>query len=108
MESDKFYHIFNHANGRENLFEEDENYRYFLQQCEKYISPIAETYAYCLMPNHIHFLIRILPEAEVKLNIPTFGKFQTFQKLDTKNYWKDKFQTFLKLNTKRYWKYGSR
>jgi REP element-mobilizing transposase RayT len=26
---------------------------------EKYISPIVDTFAYCLMPNHFHFLIRI-------------------------------------------------
>ena len=30
-----------------------------------HISPIAETYCYCLMPNHFHFLIRIKSEAEV-------------------------------------------
>jgi REP element-mobilizing transposase RayT len=106
MESDKFYHIFNHANGRENLFEEDENYRYFLQQWNKYISPIAETYAYCLMPNHIHFLIRILPEAEVKLNIPTFGKFQTFQKLFSKQF-ANLFSSYTQAFNKRYHRRGS-
>ena len=58
METEKFYHIYNHANGHENLFRKEENYRFFLQQWDKYISPIAETYAYCLMSNHIHFLIK--------------------------------------------------
>lgn len=106
MESDKIYHIFNHANGRENLFEEEENYRYFLQQWEKYISPIAETYAYCMMPNHIHFLIRILPEAEVKLNIPTFGKFQTFQKLYSKQF-ANLFSSYTQAFNKRYHRRGS-
>lgn len=68
MEVEKFYHIYNHANGSENLFKEEENFRYFLQQWDKYISPIATTYAYCLMPNHIHFLIRILSEDDIKTN----------------------------------------
>jgi REP element-mobilizing transposase RayT len=53
------YHIFNHANGFENVFRDDENYRYFLEKYEVYIVPIAETYAYCLLPNHFHLVIRI-------------------------------------------------
>jgi REP element-mobilizing transposase RayT len=53
------YHIFNHANGFENVFREDENYRYFLEKYKVYITPIAETYAYCLLPNHFHLVIRI-------------------------------------------------
>ncbi len=53
------YHIFNHANGFENVFREKENYRFFLEKYQQHISPIAETYAYCLMPNHFHLVIRI-------------------------------------------------
>ncbi len=53
------YHIFNHANGFENVFHEDENFRYFLEKYQMYIYPIAETYAYCLMPNHFHLVVRI-------------------------------------------------
>ncbi len=53
------YHIFNHANGFENVYEEPENYRYFMEKYFNYIFPIAETYAYCLMPNHFHLVIRI-------------------------------------------------
>ncbi len=53
------YHIFNHANGFENVFREKENYRFFLEKYQLHISPIAETYAYCLMPNHFHLVVRI-------------------------------------------------
>lgn len=53
------YHIFNHANGFENVFVEDMNYKFFLEKYLKYIYPIAETYAYCLLPNHFHIVIRI-------------------------------------------------
>lgn len=65
MEAEKIYHIYNHANGHENLFREKDNYRFFLQQWDKYISPIAKTYAYCLMPNHIHFLVQIKNDSEI-------------------------------------------
>ena len=54
-----YYHIFNRGNNRENLFVEDRNYRYFLKLCAKHIEPIAGTYAYCLLPNHFHMLVRI-------------------------------------------------
>lgn len=62
MEPGKYYHIYTHANGSENLFREEENYRYFLQRFESFIPPIAHTLAYCLMPNHLHLLVQIKNE----------------------------------------------
>ena len=53
------YHIYNWGNNRENIFPEERNYRYFMKLYGKYIAPIADTYAYCLLRNHFHFLIRI-------------------------------------------------
>ncbi len=56
---DSSYHIFNHANGFENIFRHEANYYFFLEKYWKYIGPVAETYAYCLMPNHFHLVVRI-------------------------------------------------
>ena len=61
-----YYHVYTHAVGTDNLFLSAENYRYFLQQYAKYIHPIAETFAYCLMPNHVHFCIKIRDENILK------------------------------------------
>jgi len=55
----KYYHIYNHANGFENIFNKERNDRFFLEKYQFYISPIADTLAYCLMPNHFHLVIRI-------------------------------------------------
>lgn len=55
------YHVLNRGHGDEKLFREEENYRFFLQKFRQYVSPIAQTLAWCLMPNHYHFLIRIKP-----------------------------------------------
>lgn len=59
LQPDTSYHIFNHANGFENVFRKEENFYFFLEKYQLYISPIAETYAYCLMPNHFHLVVRI-------------------------------------------------
>ncbi len=69
------YHLYTHANGSENLFRNDENFRYFLKRYEEFISGVADTLAYCLMPNHIHFLVRVKSETELidyfKIKYPT-------------------------------------
>ena len=52
------YHIYNRGNNRENLFREERNYRYFLQLYARHVSPVADTFAYCLLRNHFHLLVR--------------------------------------------------
>ena len=54
-----FYHIYNRGNNGENIFIEARNYAYFMRLYGKYISPVAETYAYCLLRNHFHLMVRI-------------------------------------------------
>ncbi|AZA81997.1 transposase [Chryseobacterium lactis] len=58
FEFEGIYHIFSHVNGTEIIFREASNYQYFLEKVEKYILPIADVYAYCLLPNHFHLLLR--------------------------------------------------
>ena len=67
LQPDTFYHIYNRANGNEQLFISDENYLFFLRKYKEYISPICHTYCYCLMPNHFHFLVEIKSEKELEL-----------------------------------------
>jgi putative transposase len=65
LEFDRHFHIFNHANGFEVLFKEEKNYHFFLEKYGKHINPIAETIAWCLMPNHFHVLVRIRSKQEI-------------------------------------------
>lgn len=53
------YHIFNRGNNREDLFKEERNYLYFLSLMKKYLLPVADIYAYCLLKNHFHLALRI-------------------------------------------------
>lgn len=78
-----WYHIFNHANGFENVFCEEGNFRYFLEKYWSYISPIAETYAYCLMPSHFHLVVRIRRKDVIEgliRNKTNFSKVSNFGK----------------------------
>jgi REP element-mobilizing transposase RayT len=63
---DSIYHIYSHANGKENLFSNTGNYHFFLKRYIYFIEPIAETYAYCLMPNHVHFMVGIKSEVSLQ------------------------------------------
>ena len=60
-----FYHQFNRGNNKEALFREDWNYYYFLELLKKYIFPISDLYAYCLLPTHFHFLLKIKDKEEL-------------------------------------------
>ena len=59
--ADTSYHIMSRAIGSEKLFLNDENYAFFLRRFDTYISPIADVYAYNLLPNHFHAIINIKP-----------------------------------------------
>lgn len=65
LEPGQMYHLYNRGNNRENLFYKKENYYYFLRQFDKYLSEYLDVYAYCLLPNHFHFLIKIKEKDEI-------------------------------------------
>jgi putative transposase len=64
LEYGQYYHIYNRGNNGENLFFEERNYPYFLKLYAHHILPVADTYAYCLLRNHFHVLVRIKTEEE--------------------------------------------
>ena len=63
---DTYYHIYNRGTNRENIFIEERNYQHFLKLYGHYITPVAETFAYCLLRNHFHVLVKIKPEEEIR------------------------------------------
>lgn len=68
LEPGKYYHIYNRGVNRCNLFYTSENYRYFLRLYGKYIDPVADTYAWVLLKNHFHLLVRIKEESEINFS----------------------------------------
>ncbi len=53
------YHIYNQGNNRQKIFFEDRNYAFFLEKVKKHILPHCDIFAYCLMPNHFHLMVRV-------------------------------------------------
>lgn len=94
LEPDYFYHIYNRGNNKENLFVEDENYNHFLNLIKKHIVPMADVYAYCLMKNYFHLLVKIKSINELnsnnfnvdKLSQPFSNIFNAYSKAINKKY----------------------
>jgi len=67
IEYGKFYHIYNRGINGCNLFHDVENYEHFLYLYDKHVGPVVNTFAWVLMRNHFHFLVRIKSVRELNL-----------------------------------------
>jgi REP element-mobilizing transposase RayT len=77
LEKGNFYHIYNRVNNGIDVFFDSDSYYYFLKLYDKYITPIADTYAWCLLKNHFHVLVYTRLEHEIetsKLEYSTIEK----------------------------------
>jgi putative transposase len=62
FEDGQFYHVYNRVIDKQPMFMNDGNYEFFLKRYAQYLSPVVDTYAYCLLGNHFHLLIRVKEE----------------------------------------------
>ena len=69
LHSDQYFHIFNRGINGMPVFFEPKNYDYFLKQYALYVHPFVETFAYCLLGNHFHLLLRVRDVAQLDLAI---------------------------------------
>lgn len=72
LEEDKIYHIYNKGINGETIFISEENKKYFLKLYLKYNQNIVDTFAYCLMDNHFHFVIWVNNEKEITQALSNF------------------------------------
>lgn len=63
----QYYHLYNRSINNEILFKSNENYIYFLRKYRHYLEQLIDTYAYCLMPTHFHFLVYVKSEDVFKI-----------------------------------------
>ena len=57
--SNHSYHIYNRGNNKNEIFFNRGNYLYFIEKIRKHLLPHCHLLAYCLMPNHFHFLVYV-------------------------------------------------
>ena len=66
LEPDCFYHLYNRGVNSAKIFNEDQNYSFFLKKLLDYLVPILDVYSYCLMPNHFHIVIKVKSQYELQ------------------------------------------
>ena len=95
LQPERYYHVFNRGNNREDLFREARNYAFFLDRYAHHVGPVVDTFAYCLLRNHFHLLIRVRPEDEWPDDRPPARRFA------------DLFSSYAKAINKEYGRTGS-
>ncbi|WP_430971886.1 transposase [Sunxiuqinia rutila] len=113
LEHNHFYHIYNRGINSCNLFQENTNYEYFLSLYAKYISPVANTYAWVLMRNHFHLLVKIKGEDEIQSFFQNLQGVKDLEGLKGTNrtrvnqQFSNLFNAYTKAYNKRYSRTGS-
>ena len=105
-----FYHIYNRGINSCSIFNENTNHEHFLRLYDKHISPIAETFAWVLMKNHIHLLVKIKSENQI-IEFNNNLSHQGFKNLDglkrINQQFSNLFNAYTKAFNKRYKRTGS-
>lgn len=60
-----FFHIFNRGNSGEKIFYREDNFRFFLKRFAYCLIDYIEVYAFCLMVNHFHFLVKLKSREDI-------------------------------------------
>ncbi|HEY3390269.1 MAG TPA: hypothetical protein VGK38_11895 [Prolixibacteraceae bacterium] len=99
-----FYHIYNRGINSCDIFRQRSNYEYFLELYNKHISTVADTYAWVLMKNHFHLLVKIKEEEE--LNSPDRVS-NPVRALDPSKQFSNLFNSYAQAFNKRYMRHGN-
>jgi len=102
-----YYHIYNRGNNGIDIFLEAENYYHFLRLYAKYIDPIAQTFAWCLLKNHFHILVRIREKTEIKVHELTYTTTEQPKVIDPSKQFSHLFNAYTQAINKRHHRTGS-
>ncbi len=67
--AESLFHIYNQGNRKQRIFFDDSNYELFQELTKRFVHPHCDILAYCLMPNHFHFLINASPKSVEKIQL---------------------------------------
>lgn len=97
-----YYHIYNRGINSSKIFYEEENCAYFMRLYEKYISPVADTFAWCLLSNHFHFFVRIKALSEIDNR-----ELNTSNEINASRQFSHLFNAYTQAMNKKYSRTGS-
>ena len=107
IEEGYIYHIYNRGNNSEKIFFSEENYAYFLKLLTKYIFPVADIYAYCLLNNHFHILVRIKEKNEIEINKLKFSTVEKPKEVSASRQFSHFLNAYSQAVNKKYARTGS-
>ncbi len=83
--SGNYYHIYNRGAHRLPIVREAANYQFIIKLMKQYVSELGVTViAYCLMPNHYHWLVR--QDGELRAGLLAQRVFNSYSKAFNKRY----------------------
>jgi len=107
LEKGNYYHIYNRGNNGIDVFFDSESYYYFLRLFDRYISPIAETYAWCLLKNHFHILVYIKLDSEIDYSKLEYSTVERPKLLDPSKQFGHLFNAYTQAINKKFNRTGA-
>ena len=102
-----YYHIYNRGNNGINVFLDTDSYYHFLKLYAQYIKPIADTFAWCLLKNHFHILVRIKEKTEIIESQLTYSTTDKPKVIDPSRQFSHLFNAYTQAINKRHNRTGS-
>ena len=96
--SQSFYHVMTRGNNRLQVFKTEADYRYYIELISRFKKELPfDLYHYCLMPNHIHFLIKTKDANNFsvfmkKLNLAYFYHYKNYYSW-IGHFWQGRFKS---------------
>lgn len=107
IEQGNYYHIYNRGNNSSDVFFDTESYYYFLKLYDKYITPVADTLAWCLLKNHFHILVYIKLDYEINLKKLEFSTVEKPKVISASKQFSHLFNAYTQSINKKFKRTGS-
>ena len=76
FQESSYYHVYNRGNNSSDIFFNVDNYHFFLKKFAEYISPFFDVFAFTLLPNHFHFILKAKVVDDIFIQNITLQKTQ--------------------------------
>jgi putative transposase len=102
LENGHYYHIYNRGNNSIDVFFDTDSYYHFLKLYDKYISPIADTLAWCLLKNHFHVLVYIRLNHEIEFDKLEYTTVEKPKSIDSSKQFGHLFNAYTQAINKKF------